>query len=368
MLELSNQNIKLNAIAQNKSDAIKLIAEGLTLNGNVKSDYLSGLMAREEQTSTYLGNGIAIPHGTLDTRHLVEKTGVYVCQFPQGIQWGDETAYVVIGIAAKSDEHLTLLRQLTAILGDENATNTLAKAQNLDEFINTLSGKKSFSIYNQELISCNVETSSLITLSAVNAEKLHQQGYVDEHFVVDVINSKPLPLTENLFITDARKGNKVNGIALARSNSATLITVSSIDKRINLELEALTVKENMQKLVSLSESELVDFLIKRNDLQVSSQDNTSTNELSATFEVLNEHGIHARPSAMLVKTARGFESQILVQNLDRQTDLVNAKNIMKVVSIAAKKGHKIRFVATGEDAQQALDAIGNAMAEKLGEK
>ena len=64
------------------------------------------MLAREQQTSTYLGNGIAIPHGTTDTRDLVLQTGVQVFQFPQGIARGDDqTAYVVIGIAARSDEH-----------------------------------------------------------------------------------------------------------------------------------------------------------------------------------------------------------------------------------------------------------------------
>lgn len=67
--------------------------------------YVNGMLAREQQTSTFLGNGIAIPHGTTDTRDQVLKP---VCrfQFPQGVLWGEgQVAYVAIGIAASGDEH-----------------------------------------------------------------------------------------------------------------------------------------------------------------------------------------------------------------------------------------------------------------------
>ena len=117
MLELSESNIHLNANAADKQQAIEMAASALVQADNVENGYLQGMLSREQQTSTFLGNGIAIPHGTLDTRSMVKKTGVQVFQFPQGIEWGEgNIAYVVIGIAARSDEHLSLLRQLTHVL------------------------------------------------------------------------------------------------------------------------------------------------------------------------------------------------------------------------------------------------------------
>lgn len=131
MLELSGNNIHLNAKASDKQQAIEMAAAALEQAGYVESGYLAGMLAREGQTSTFLGNGIAIPHGTLDTRAMVKKTGVQVFQFPQGIEWSEgNIAYVVIGIAARSDEHLALLRQLTHVLGDEE---TAAKLATLDD-------------------------------------------------------------------------------------------------------------------------------------------------------------------------------------------------------------------------------------------
>ena len=102
MFQLSTQDIHLAAQADSKKEAITQVAAALTQAGCVAAAYVDGMLAREQQTSTYLGNGIAIPHGTTDTRDLVLNTGVQVFQFPQGIAWGeDQTAYIVIGIAAR---------------------------------------------------------------------------------------------------------------------------------------------------------------------------------------------------------------------------------------------------------------------------
>lgn len=88
MFQLSPQDIHLGAAAADKQEAIRQVAAALTEAGCVSAGYVDGMLQRELQTSTYLGNGIAIPHGTTDTRDLVLKTGVQVFQFPQGIAWG----------------------------------------------------------------------------------------------------------------------------------------------------------------------------------------------------------------------------------------------------------------------------------------
>ncbi|MCG5029613.1 PTS sugar transporter subunit IIA, partial [[Ruminococcus] torques] len=83
-------------------------------DGLVAPGYIDGLRAREAQGSTYLGQGIAIPHGTPQTRDHVFTTGVRIMQFPDGVSWGEgQTAYLAIAIAAKSDEHLRILQLLT---------------------------------------------------------------------------------------------------------------------------------------------------------------------------------------------------------------------------------------------------------------
>ena len=115
MIKLTPDDITLAASAESKVRAITRIADKMVVDGLVETEYLQGMLDSEQQTSTYLGNGIAIPHGTTETRGLVKQTGIKVFQFPEGAEWGKEQkVYTAIGIAAKSDEHLTILRQLTS--------------------------------------------------------------------------------------------------------------------------------------------------------------------------------------------------------------------------------------------------------------
>lgn len=372
MLNLSAQNIRLNGSASNKEQAIRLVAEGLIANGNVAAGYETGMLARETQTSTFLGNGIAIPHGTLDTRGLVQNTGVQVYQFPNGVEWGEgNIAYVVIGIAAKSDEHLTLLRQLTSILGDEQIAETLAKTQDLEQFIALLSGKPQLPVISNDTITLNVETSSLITLSAINAAALQEKGYVNQSFTSEVIANAALPLGNNLYLIDSSKGNIANGVAVARNQQGkTLITVAATDDSLQSSLAKLTQIANRQQLTIAPVEKIVAFfggVAQAAATAESAPAAQTAGQVIGTFTVRNEHGLHARPCAVLVQTLKPFEAKVTVENLDRPAAPVNAKSTMRVVALGATKAHRLRFVAEGADAQQAIEALGKAFAEGLGE-
>ena len=83
--------------------------------------------------------------------------------------------------------------------------------------------------------------------------------------------------------------------------------------------------------------------------------------------IRNEHGLHARPSAVLVNEVKKFASKITVQNLTRETALVSAKSLMKIVALGVTQGHRLRFVAEGDDAKQAIEALGKIIASGLGE-
>jgi len=89
--------------------------------------------------------------------------------------------------------------------------------------------------------------------------------------------------------------------------------------------------------------------------------------LSAEFVVRNEHGLHARPGTVLVNTVKQFNSDITVTNLDGSGKPANGRSLMKVVALGVKQGHRLRFTAQGDDAEQALKAIGEAIAAGLGE-
>lgn len=185
MFQLSVQDIHPGEKAGDKEEAIRQVAAALVQAGNVAEGYVNGMLAREQQTSTFLGNGIAIPHGTTDTRDQVLKTGVQVFQFPEGVTWGDgQVAYVAIGIAASSDEHLGLLRQLTHVLSDDSVAEQLKSATTAEELRALLMGEKQSEQLklDNEMLTLDIVASDLLTLQALNAARLKEAGAVDATF------------------------------------------------------------------------------------------------------------------------------------------------------------------------------------------
>jgi phosphocarrier protein FPr len=141
MIQLSSQNIKLHARAATKEEAIRTAGRVLIDAGNIDPGYVESMLGRECQANTYLGNGIAIPHGMGKDRELIHKTGVVVVQFPDGVEWNPgQTVRIVVGIAAKSDEHLQILAALTDVLDDTATANRLASTNDPAEIIARLSG------------------------------------------------------------------------------------------------------------------------------------------------------------------------------------------------------------------------------------
>ncbi|PRM14427.1 Multiphosphoryl transfer protein [Haemophilus influenzae] len=375
MLELSESNIHLNANAADKQQAIEMAASALVQADNVENGYLQGMLARELQTSTFLGNGIAIPHGTLDTRSMIKKTGVQVFQFPQGIEWGEgNIAYVVIGIAARSDEHLSLLRQLTQVLSDEDTAAKLAKITDVAEFRAILMGEtiEPFEIPAAN-ISLDVDTQSLLTLVAINAGQLQVQSAVENRFISEVINNAALPLGKGLWVTDSVVGNVKNALAFSRAKTIFshngkavkgVITVAAVSDQINPTLARLLDDEVQTTLLNGNSTEILTALFgSACDVETQSVKGA----VVGTFTIRNEHGLHARPSANLVNEVKKFTSKITVQNLTRESEVVSAKSLMKIVALGVTQGHRLRFVAEGEDAKQAIESLGKAIANGLGE-
>lgn len=128
MAILEADRIKLGATAESKSDAIRQAGELLVNSGCVEAGYVDGMLAREETMSTYLGNGVSIPHGEYENRNQILKTGISVLQLPDGVEWEDgEKAHLIIGIAASSDDHVGVLANLAEVIEDEELTETLIK-------------------------------------------------------------------------------------------------------------------------------------------------------------------------------------------------------------------------------------------------
>lgn len=374
MFQLSVQDIHPGASAGNKEEAIRQVAAALAQAGNVSIGYVEGMLARELQTSTYLGNGIAIPHGTTDTRDLVLKTGVQVFQFPQGIEWGEgQTAYVAIGIAASSDEHLGLLRQLTHVLSDDEVAEQLKSATSAEELRALLMGEKQSTslLFDNSLLALDVTATDLMTLQALNAGRIKQAGAANAAFVSDVVSSKPLYLGQGIWLNDSTEGNLASAVAISRPAAAfeaegqpvsLLMTVAVADDQplqVLNRLSDMLINNTADRLLNADAPALLTLL--------TSDVAPEQNSLSADFQIRNEHGLHARPGTVLVNTIKQFNSEITVTNLDGSGKPANGRSLMKVVALGVKKGHHLRFTAQGDDAELALNAIGEAIAAGLGE-
>lgn len=374
MFQLTVQDIHPGQQAANKEEAIRQVAAALVSAGNVADGYVAGMLAREQQTSTFLGNGIAIPHGTTDTRDQVLKTGVQVYQFPQGVTWGEgQTAYVAIGIAASSDEHLGLLRQLTHVLSDDAVAEQLKTATTAEELRALLMGEKLSEALklDNDMLSLDVAASDLVTLQALNAARLKEADAVDANFVARVINEQPLNLGQGIWLSDSAEGNLRSAIAVSRAASPFSVGEASAAVLITVAMADAQPTAVLNRLVNLLLDNKAERLLKADAATVlallTSDDAVADDALSEEFVIRNEHGLHARPGTMLVNTIKQFSSDITVTNLDGTGKPANGRSLMKVVALGVKKGHRLRFTAQGDDARQALDAIGEAIASGLGE-
>ena len=132
---LKRENIKLNCPSTDKETAIREAGKLLFKSGYVEEDYIEAMIARENDITTYIGKGIAIPHGVSSAKEKIKKSGIVVLQYPDGVQFGDDTAYLVIGIAGLGNEHLNILANIaTAIESDEDGgEDIVAKLRKTDK-------------------------------------------------------------------------------------------------------------------------------------------------------------------------------------------------------------------------------------------
>lgn len=231
---LSTSAIVVGASAADRADAIERIGAMLVAEGVVARPYVAAMQAREAMVSTYLGNGIALPHGTAEAEGSILRTGLAVAQFPDGVPWGDEPARLVIGLAARSEEHIGVLSRLATVLGDAELCDRLGRAANAAEIYAALTAEP---------------------------DEASDTGPADRPAAGDVVR---------------------------------------------------------------------------------------------TVRIVNPHGLHARPAAVVVEKALAFDADITIRAGDK---VARAISITQVISLGASVGDEITISATGEDAEAAVASV-----------
>ncbi len=127
--------IRLAQHAHDKWDALRQSGELLEEIGAVGDGYAAAILERERQISTYMGEGVAIPHGTDQARALVRRTALGFLQFPDGVDWDGDTVYLCIPIAASGDEHVGVLSALADILLEGDSAAALRGATDVEDVL-----------------------------------------------------------------------------------------------------------------------------------------------------------------------------------------------------------------------------------------
>lgn len=131
--------IQLNQTPVSKEEAIQAAGELLAKLGYVDVSYVDAMQEREKLVTTYMGMGVAIPHGTTQAKGTVKKTGIVLLQYPDGVDFGDEKAQLVFGIAGIGDEHLDLLAKICEMLEDEEVLEKLKTTADVNWVLERLS-------------------------------------------------------------------------------------------------------------------------------------------------------------------------------------------------------------------------------------
>lgn len=143
-MQLTKSDILLNQEINSKEEAITKAGEVLVANGYVDADYIPAMLEREKIVSTYMGNFIAIPHGTDDAKKSIKNTGISIIQVPGGVSFAspedteDKMVFVIFGIAGKDGEHLELLSKIAIFCSEQENVIKLVNASSEEEIISLL--------------------------------------------------------------------------------------------------------------------------------------------------------------------------------------------------------------------------------------
>jgi PTS system mannitol-specific IIA component len=139
MSVLSIGQVRIHSGSATQDEALQEATDILVAAGAVTPAYVDAMRQREETVSTFMGNGLAIPHGTNETKEAILDSGLSVVRYDGGVDWAGENATFVIGIAGRGDEHLEILSQIAILFSDEDDVAKLNAAETSDELYALLS-------------------------------------------------------------------------------------------------------------------------------------------------------------------------------------------------------------------------------------
>ncbi|MGC6770137.1 PTS sugar transporter subunit IIA [Enterococcus sp. LJL128] len=139
-MKLREQDVQLNQTFENKIEAITAAGKLLEERGYVTEAYIPKMIERDEMTSTFIGNMVAIPHGTEDSKNDILQSGIVVMQVPEGVEFDSHPVKLIIGIAGAENEHLELLSEIAMVCSEMENVEKLINAQSEETIISLFEG------------------------------------------------------------------------------------------------------------------------------------------------------------------------------------------------------------------------------------
>ncbi|WP_110655262.1 phosphoenolpyruvate--protein phosphotransferase [Salinicola halimionae] len=369
MLTLQPQDAALNCQADSWQSALDQAAASLHEAGLVEASYRDALHAREGQGSTFLGSGIAIPHGTPESREQIHRTGVRLLQFPQGVTWHDgNKVFLLLTIAAASDEHLDVLRRLTHVLDDESVAERLASADTAEAMVALLAKPKVRARLDAGTLCLGFPARDRFELALAAAARLRQAECVDARFVAAITEQEPVSLGQGLWLVSASLGVSQPALALATPERAFSGPRGAVNGVFCVAAQNDTHHELLGRLANLLDSGEGETLVDADaDHVLARLSGESSRAETARVTLLNAHGLHARPAKLLVQAAREQSLPVRVRLMEGAAETVSAVSLTKVIGLGARRGQTLIFSAEGGGAEVALAAMVDTVKAGLGE-
>ncbi|MCG2573480.1 phosphoenolpyruvate--protein phosphotransferase [Acinetobacter sp. ME22] len=371
MLALDTQHVRMNQHAVDKAQALQCLVDILVEDQLVKPEYIQGLLGREQQSATYLGQGIAIPHGTPQSRQYILETGVRLAHFPEGVVWdGENKIYLAVVIAAKSDEHLQVLQILTRALLDD-VSERVKNAESAQQIIELLQAQPPSLALHENLIATKVAVSDLDDFIWQASQLLKQQKMVECGFLSQLQPKNMIHLGEDLWSITASQHVLSPAVSIIQAEQpiqyqgqqlGTLLCIASNPQldmtQFNRLMDIFFDPEQLQSLSQQKDAQQIAQLIGAEMIP---------DWASQRVVLANAHGLHARPATQLVNSCKAFQGEIQVSVDGGQ--FVSAKSLTKLLSLGCKRGQTLTFIAEPEtDAVAGLASVIAAVQQGLGEE
>lgn len=368
MLTLSPEHIRMHRQAAGKDEALQILADILSSDGLAMPEYLNGLKAREAQSGTYLGQGIAIPHGTPESRNTILNTGVRLVHFPDGVLWdGENKAYLAVAIAAKSDEHLQVLQLLTRALS-EDIGDKLRLAQTPEEILALLNASAETLALHENLIAADTDAADIDDAFYQAAALLKKQKMAGAGFLSGLRPSETVCLQEGVWCVTGMQNVLQPAVAIVKPKKPFAFQNGRLSVLVCVADNGSTDTARLSQLMEiLFAPPSLDTKHTRREIAEAVGAETLPDWPSESVVLANAHGLHARPATALSNVCKEFQGEVKVSA--DGGGYVSAKSLTKLLSLGAERGQTLTFAAEpGTDAEQGLPQIILAVKSGLGEE